>query len=290
MYSMTGFGKGTAAMDGREVTIELKSVNHRFLDVAMRLPHTLNYLEEPIRSCLQARLSRGHVEVWITYNNTRKDATAVKADLNVLSAYMDAFASIKAQYDLRDELSLMDVARLPEVMKVQEAEEDTEAVTALTCRATEAALDAMIAMRAAEGVKMRTDIAGRCDTVRGLLREVEAYAPSVVEEYRARLKKSIEKLTEGAYDESRFNQEVAFFADKCAIDEEIVRLHSHLDHVLEAVDLAEPVGRKLDFLVQEMNRETNTIGSKAQNIHILNNVVLMKSEIEKLREQVQNIE
>jgi len=287
---MTGFGKGCTIADGREFIVELKAVNHRFLDVNMRLPRSLAFLEDDIRKAIQARLSRGHIEVWVTYNNTRKDAHMVNADMGILTAYMTAFEEIKSNYAVTDDISMSAIARLPEVFTVRESDDDMEIVKDLCRDATGEACGAAIVMRAAEGKKLQEDIALRLKNIKDALAQIEERAPLVVNDYRERLNKRIYELLDGQFDEARFNQEVAFFADKCAIDEEIVRLYAHISHAYETFSLQEPVGRKLDFLVQEMNREANTIGSKASNMDILNNVVIIKSEIEKLREQIQNIE
>ena len=291
MYSMTGYGKGTAAIDGREITVELKSVNHRFLDVGMRLPRHLTFLEDVLRTVLANRLSRGHVDVFVNYRNTRSDARTVNIDVPLMAAYVAAAHDANASLGLPDDLSLTAALRLPDVAEVREADEDTDAVVALTKQALSLAIDALRKMRKAEGDRLGVDLTARCETVLTLTEEVAVRAPAVVEEYRAKLNERIETLLGGVeVDRARLATEVALFADRASIDEEIVRLRSHVASMRQLLVEDEPVGRKLDFVVQEMNREFNTIGSKANDAELTSRVLLGKAEIEKIREQIQNIE
>jgi len=291
MYSMTGYGKGSASSDGREMTVELKSVNHRYLDVGMRLPRHLSFLEDPIRSALTNRLSRGHVDVFVNYRNLRSDARTVEIDAPLLSAFVAAARQANETLGLRDDLSLTAALRLPDVSNVRETDEDTDAVLSLLNSAFNNAIDAILVMREQEGDRLRVYL-DRCnDTVESLTEQIAKRAPIVVNEYRAKLDERIAILLGNVeVDRARLATEVALFADKASIDEEITRLHSHIAQMRILLTDKEPAGRKLDFVVQEMNREFNTIGSKANDGELTKLVLTGKAEIEKIREQVQNIE
>jgi len=291
MYSMTGYGKGSSSSDGREMTVELKSVNHRYLDVGMRLPRHLSFLEDPIRSALTNRLSRGHVDVFVNYRNLRSDARTVEIDAPLLSAFVAAARQANETLGLRDDLSLTAALRLPDVSNVRETDEDTDAVLSLLNSAINNAIDAILVMREQEGDRLRVYL-DRCnDTVESLTEQIAKRAPIVVNEYRAKLDERIAILLGNVeVDRARLATEVALFADKASIDEEITRLHSHIAQMRILLTDKEPAGRKLDFVVQEMNREFNTIGSKANDGELTRLVLTGKAEIEKIREQVQNIE
>ncbi|HOV70345.1 MAG TPA: YicC family protein, partial [Clostridia bacterium] len=229
--------------------------------------------------------------VWITYNNNRTDACSVRVDKGLLEAYLKAFDVLKSEYNIPDDVSTTSVARLPDVLVVEEPDDDIEAISDLARKAAQAAVNEVIAMRQSEGERLKADLIKYVQTIAEALESIKQKAPQVVTEYSQKLKKSITELLDGAVpDETRFDQEVAYFADRCSIEEETVRLSGHIEHVIQTLESSQPVGRKLDFLIQEMNREANTIGSKASDMEIINNVVLIKGEIEKLREQVQNIE
>lgn len=291
MYSMTGYGRGSAARDGRELTIELKSVNHRYLDVGMRLPRHLAFLEDPIRSGLASRLSRGHVDVFVNYRNTRSDARTVEINAPLLTAYLASAREINTELGLRDDLTLSAALRLPDVTELRETDEDPDAVLSLLASAMDGAIAQLTDMRRLEGERLKADLMQRADTIATLTAEIEKRAPLVVEEYRVKLSERIEKLLAGVeVDRARLATEVALFADRASIDEEIVRLKSHVQQSLLLFDSCEPAGRKLDFVVQEMNREFNTIGSKANDGALTGLVLDGKAELEKIREQIQNIE
>lgn len=291
MYSMTGFGKGTCAVDGRELTVELKSVNNRFLDISMRLPRTLGALEEPFRRAMQQRLNRGHVDVFVNYRNTRSDARCVYLDTQLMEAYVQQARKAAEALSLTDDLTLSKVLSLPDVAEIVPGEEDEEALLALGEKAVNLAIDALLKMRLGEGERLKLDLQERIERMEGYAAAIEQRAPGVAEDYRRKLTERIEELVqETEVDRSRLATEIALFADRAAIDEEIVRLKSHLVHFRELLKASEPVGRKMDFLIQEMNRECNTIGSKANDAALTDLVLLCKAEIEKLREQIQNIE
>ncbi len=291
MYSMTGYGKGSASSDGREIAVELKSVNHRYLDVGMRLPRHLTFLEDPIRTALSGRLSRGHVDVFVNYRNLRSDARSVEIDAPLLAAFVSAAREANRTLGLQDDLSLAAALRLPDVSNVREADEDTDAVLSLLNSAIQTAIDQLLSMREQEGVRLLAYLNACNDTVESLTEKIALRAPVVVEEYRVKLDERISVLIGGVeVDRARLATEVALFADKASIDEEISRLRSHIAQMRALFADEEPAGRKLDFVVQEMNREFNTIGSKANDGELTKLVLAGKAEIEKIREQVQNIE
>lgn len=290
MLSMTGYGRCQMEADGREITVEVKSVNHRFLDISFRLPRTLSFLDDAVRKGVNARLARGHVDVFVNYVNHRQDAREVRVDTGLALAYKAAFSELTQVLACENDMALSDYARLPDVLTVEECAEDQQAVRELFSKALDGALDMLIAMRAQEGESMKRDILDKAARIEEIRNKIAERAPLVVTEYRDKLHQRIAQITEGEIDEARLITEVAVFADRAAIDEELVRLVSHIRQIRQTVELEEPVGRKLDFLVQELNREVNTIGSKASDTNIAQYVVDAKGEIEKLREQVQNIE
>lgn len=291
MYSMTGFGKGTAANDGRELTVELKSVNNRFLDVGTRLPRQLSFLEDTIRASVSAGLSRGHVDVFVNYRNDRSDSKTVKIDEKLAKAYFEAAKALEEQFGIRNDCTASSVLRLPDVTEIVNADEDTEAIIALAKEAAEAAVENLRLMRLAEGMRLKKDLSEHEQNLKDILAGIEERAPLVPQEYREKLNARIaEVLTGTDIDKARLATEVALYADHAAIDEEIARMKSHFAHFDALLEDSEPTGRKFDFLVQEMNRECNTIGSKANDSALTDLVLAAKAEIEKLREQIQNIE
>ncbi len=291
MKSMTGYGKGVAVSDGRELTVELKSVNHRFLDVSMRLPRVLSCIEDPLRQAIAARLSRGHVDVFVNYRNTRDDAKDVRIDENLLLAYIVRACEANEKLNLTYDLTLSNALRLPDVTEIVPADEDVDALIALAKEAADLALDGLIEMRIAEGARLRSALLSGINAMDGYREEILARAPFVAEDYRKKLNERIEAvLGDAEIDRARLATEVALFADRCCIDEELVRLKSHIAQFCAYLDMTEPVGRNMDFIVQEMNRECNTIGSKANDAALTKAVLACKAEIEKLREQIQNVE
>ncbi len=289
MHSMTGYGRAMCEIDGRQLTVELKSVNHRFLDVNFRMPRGLMFLEEEARKRIAAKLARGHVEVFMTYRNLRTDSKTVRVDEALLAAYMQAFDRISAA-GLTDDRALMNVARFPDVLVVEEAPEDQDALRNLLAQTLDEALDQLQAMRAREGLEMKKDLSFRVEEIARITDAIEARYPETVQEYTERLRASVRELIGAEIDENRLVMEVAVMADRSAIAEEIVRLNSHLHQLRELFERPEPIGRRIDFIVQELNREVNTISSKSQDIPITRLAVDAKAEIEKLREQLQNVE
>ena len=284
---MTGYGRCVRVRDGRSLTVELKSVNHRFLDISLRMPRCFLFLEDEARKAVGRRLARGHVDVFCTYRNQREDARAVQVDEGLIRAYLRATDGLAG---LTDDRSVMGVLSLPEVVQVVETEEDREALRALLLETLEGALDEATAMRAVEGEALQRDLNARADALEKIARAIAARAPQTLIAYRERLRANVEELLGGQLDESRLVQETAIMADRLAIDEELVRLESHIAQLRALTGDPAPAGRRLDFLAQEFNREVNTIASKSQDIEITRLAMEGKAEIEKLREQVQNVE
>lgn len=290
MQSMTGYGRFRLSKDGREMTVEVKSVNHRFLDISSKLPRNLSFLDDSLRKEIAEQLSRGHVDVFVNYSNMRDDAKEVRIDLPLALSYLKTVRELKETADVPGELSVTDFIRLPDVLSIIEAEEDQQAVRELFVSAIRSALTSLVKMRRDEGEHLKKDILDKLNRITQIRESISKRAPEIVKGYQEKLAQRLAKLVDGQIDESRFITEVAIFADRAAIDEELVRLESHVLQVRNTVGENNPVGKKLDFLVQEMNREFNTIGSKAMDAEIAQLVVEAKGEIEKLREQVQNVE
>ena len=289
--SMTGFGRGDCQEDGKEFQVEIKTVNHRYSDVFIKMPRQIGFLEEKVRDMVGKAVSRGKIDVYITYNNFGDDSKYVMFDEALAKTYISAVEALRDKFSLRDDISVSLISKYPDVLKVEQAEEDEEKLWLMLKAAVENALSSLITMREIEGEGLKTDLLARALYIEKILREISLRAPDVVKEYKLKLETRIKDLLDQQnMDESRLAIEIAIFADRCSIDEEIVRLGSHLSQMREALNIQQPIGRKLDFLIQEMNREINTIGSKANDLAITRNVVEIKSEIEKMREQVQNIE
>lgn len=294
MRSMTGYGRRQMSRDGREMTVEVKTVNHRFLDLSCRLPRALSFAEDAVRRQIGAALRRGHVDVNVTYLNLRQDAREVRLDEGLVLQYKEAILSARqiARKE-RSGITNEDVAWIvaqPDVVQVTVKEEDQEAVLALLTDTLSAALADVIAMRDKEGSALRDDLTLHLQEVARIREEIAALAPRVPILYQEKLKARVAELGVQEVDPQRLAQEVALMADKCAIDEELSRLQSHIGQMQDAIGAEGETGRRLDFLTQELNREVNTIGSKASDAEITRYVVAAKSEIEKLREQVQNVE
>ncbi len=291
LKSMTGYGRGEADTDGRKVVVELKSVNHRFCEVVVRVPRIINFFEERIRKVIQGSIKRGRVDAYISIEDTADRTPQVKVDKALAVAYYKSMEELQQILPVSGNIELRDIICLPNVVLLEEPEEDIEALWQAIETALKAALDELINMRAAEGERLACDIEKRVNIIAELNKMIRNRAPLVVEEYKARLNQRLaEWQGQGMLDENRMAAEVALFAERANITEEVVRLDSHLKQMTECLKSRDAVGRKLDFLLQEMNREINTIGSKANDLEISNAVVEAKSELEKIREQVQNIE
>lgn len=291
MQSMTGFGRADVEIDGRQISAEVKSVNHRYLDINIRLPRFMGFLEEDVRQMVRDRLNRGRVDVFINYQTVRDDAKAVEVNMPVIRCFLSAAEEIEMSAGIENDITMADILSLPEVVRIKDAEEDEEAMKALVAQAVFGALDKVDAAREKEGTALKADIEMRLNMLKEFNLKIERHSETVVDEYRDKLKSRLKELIEATgLDESRFNTEVAIFADKCNITEEIIRLKSHLNTFSKDLEKSEPCGRRFDFLVQELNREFNTIGSKSSDVMITETVIKAKSELEKIREQIQNIE
>ena len=289
--SMTGYGRARETLNGRDITVEVRSVNNRYLDCTVKMPRTYVFAEDAIKTRVQKAISRGKVDVFVTIDTTAADVSVVAVNEPLARSYYEALMKLKETFSLDGEITPMSLAKFPDVLAVTRAEEDLETVAADICAVLEQALQAYNAMRAVEGERLADDIAARVTTIESVVSKVEERSPQTVAEYRARLtNKMNEVLQSTTIDESRILTEAAIFADKIAVDEETVRLRSHIAQLRAMLQDSQPVGRKLDFLIQEVNRECNTIGSKCNDLTIAQDVVNMKAEVEKIREQVQNIE
>lgn len=289
--SMTGYGRGNNILHGREITVEIRAVNHRYFEFSSRLSRSLGFVEDKLKAMLQGKISRGKVEVSVYVVNVEAADEKVTINREIVREYVEALRSVKQEFDLKDKLSLADVLRIPDAFTVVKAEADPEQLWEDIKLTAQQALDGFISMREAEGERMRQDISSRLDTIEKWVEAIEQRSPKLVEEYRNRLYDRLSEVLNSAnIEESRILTEAAIFSEKTAVDEETVRLKSHIAQFREMLKQSEPVGRKLDFLLQEMNRETNTIGSKVQDLEVTRIVVDQKSELEKIREQIQNIE
>ena len=288
---MTGYGRGQATVDGTDILVEIKSVNNRYYDFSARLPRMYGYLEEKLKTFLSGSISRGKIEVSVSIYNSGSKSEEISINLDVANGYINALREANETLGLTDDITLSYVSRFPEVFIVKKIIEDEESVWNNIKPVAEEAVAKFVSMRETEGEKMKEDLSSRLDFILSKVEEVEKLSPATTENYRNRLYQKLKDiLSDNNIDEQRILTEAAIFSEKVAVDEETVRLRSHISQFRELLETNEPVGRKLDFLVQEMNRESNTIGSKAQDIAITKIVVDVKSEIEKIREQIQNIE
>ncbi len=293
IFSMTGYGKGVAEQDGRKATVELKSVNHRFLDLGLKLPKSLMFAEDGLRKAIQKSISRGHIDLFISFDDDReKQQNAFKVDYDLAAKYVLAARELQGRCLIQNNFYVSEVMRMPDVItRETEEEEDEDFIARLVMQACAHALDSLNVMRRREGESLAKDLLAKLDNIEATIPKIEQLAPKTLEEYRDKLSARIkEYLQEVPLDEDKLLNEVAFFSDRICIDEEITRLHTRISHFKEILKDGGAVGKKLDFIVQEMNRETNTIGSKCNNAQITECVIFLKSEIEKMREQVQNLE
>ena len=289
--SMTGYGRAREMRNGRDITVEVRSVNNRYLDCAVKMPRAYIFAEDRMKARVQQAISRGKVDVFVTIDASAADAAVVAVNEPLARGYYDALTRLKTMFDLSGDITPEVLAKFPDVLAVTKAEEDVEAIAADICAVLDDALAAYNAMRAVEGEKLAADVAGRITTIEAVVGKVEERSPQTVAAYRQRLEAKMQEVLQSTtIDESRILTEAAIFADKIAVDEETVRLRSHIAQLQAMLVSGEPVGRKLDFLIQEVNRECNTIGSKCNDLTIAQDVVNMKAEVEKIREQVQNME
>ena len=288
---MTGYGRGEANLNGRPITVELRSVNNRYLDCTVKLPRIYVFAEDAVKSRVQSRISRGKVDVYITIGPSANGDVAISVNKPVADGYYAALKDLRDTYGLRDDISVSLLSRFQDVFLVEKTQEDLEALSADICSVLDLALDDFDAMRTREGEKLCQDVRSRAATIEGLVSKVEKRSPGIVADYRAKLVARMNEVLQNTQiDESRILTEAAIYADKVAVDEETVRLRSHLSQLDHMLSQGGAIGRKLDFLIQEFNREANTIGSKCSDIETAGYVVDIKAEIEKIREQIQNIE
>lgn len=289
--SMTGYGRATALLEGREITVELKSVNNRYLDCQVKLPRLYSYAEEAVKAAVQSVTTRGKVDVFITVNSVGGSEIKVSLNKPVFEGYLAVMRDMVNEYGVKDDISVSAMARLNDVFLVEKQEEDAESVTSDIVSVVNEALKGFDEMRAREGLALQKDVESRAAVIENLVGKVEERSPETVVAYRARLEQKLrEVLDNRGYDESRVITETAVFADKIAVDEETVRLRSHLSQLKTMLEGGSPIGRKMDFLMQELNREANTISSKCNDASVAMYAVDIKAELEKIREQIQNIE
>lgn len=289
--SMTGYGRARETLNKRDITVEVRSVNNRYLDCTVKLPRAYVFAEDGIKACVQKAVSRGKVDVFVTIDATGADEAVVAVNEGLAKGYFDALNLLQERFGLKNDITAAALAKFPDVLTVTKAEEDLESIAADICAVLDKALSAYNAMRAVEGGKLADDIGARADTIEKCVGIVEERSPQTVTEYREKLTAKMQEVLESAaIDENRILQEAAIYADKIAVDEETVRLRSHIAQLRSMLQSVKPVGRDMDFLVQEFNRECNTIGSKCKDLKITETVLQMKAEVEKIREQVQNVE
>ena len=289
--SMTGYGRAVETVNGREFTVELRSVNNRYLDCSVRLPRLLSFAEDAVKQAVKASVSRGKVDVFISLRSEAEDDVQVNLNRGVLEGYLAAMRQMVTEFGVQDDISVSTVSRLPDVFAVEKKEVDEDQLLSDLLQAVSKALEGYDAMRTREGAALDADLRSRGETILSLVSQVEQGNGQTVADYRARLENKLREVLENTnIDESRILTEAAIFADKVAVDEETVRLRSHLQQMNSMLDGGGAIGRKLDFLLQEMNREANTIGSKCTDVRLARIVVDIKAELEKIREQTQNIE
>ena len=289
--SMTGYGRAREMRNGRDITVEVRSVNNRYLDCTVKMPRAYIFAEDRMKARVQQAISRGKVDVFVTIDASAADEAVVAVNEPLARGYYEALTRLKTMFSLPGEVTPEVLAKFPDVLAVTKAEEDVEAIAADICAVLDDALAAYNDMRAVEGEKLAADVAGRVTTIETVVGRVEERSPQTVAAYRQRLEAKMQEVLQSTtIDEGRILTEAAIFADKIAVDEETVRLRSHIAQLRAMLASDEPVGRKLDFLIQEVNRECNTIGSKCSDLTIAQDVVNMKAEVEKIREQVQNME
>lgn len=291
MKSMTGYGTAETMYKGKKITVEIKSVNSRYSDISVKMPRLYGFLEAPVKKAVAGYTSRGKIDVFINVDSSADEAKEVNVNVNLAKAYCEAIGKIGVATNTTADVNAVTLARLPDVLTIDSEDEDAEEMTRVVLEALDEAGKIYVKMREDEGYNMLLVLTQHLNVIEKTVNIIEENAPEIVTAYRARIEARMKEIMGSVpYDESRLLTEVALFADKVNIDEEIARLKSHIDQMREMFKSEEPIGRKMDFLIQEMNREINTTGSKCNNLSIARNVIDVKAEIEKLREQVQNIE
>lgn len=291
MYSMTGYGKGEAEQNNIKIAVEVKSVNHRFLDLGIKLPRLLISFEDGIRNHIKSRIARGHIDVFVSYKCGENEASEVTYNANLVQKYIDMANEISKKYHVKNDFAISNLFAIKDIVSEDETTIDNELVQSLIIKALDEALDKLVVMRGNEGAKIQKDLFEKLDILQSVVAKIQEYAPLQVSNYRDKLRARVQEgLGDLQIDEMKLMNEIVFYADKVATDEEFTRLNAHIAHFREIATKDGAIGRSLDFITQEMNRESNTIGSKCSDLAVSNYVLTLKTEIEKIREQIQNIE
>jgi len=289
--SMTGYGKASDSTNLRNYEIQIKSVNHRYLDISVKMPKELSYLEEEIKKEISSKAKRGKIDVFVTFENNSLEGKDIKINSELARIYINELRNLAEQENISADIQVNDIARYPDVLKIQQSSENDEVIKSEILNVVKEATDGLIEMRQTEGIKISEDLLKRLNIIKQKVDEISKLSTGLIDEYVVKLKERIKQILKTQeIDERRLAEEVVIYADKCSIEEEVTRLDSHIQQFKTLLNSNEAIGKKLDFLTQEMNRETNTIGSKANNLEITNRVIDIKTEIENIREQVQNIE
>ena len=288
--SMTGYGRANVSKNEREYQIEIKSVNHRYLDVSIKMPRQLSYLEETIKKEISSKVKRGKIDVFVTFENNSAEGKEIKINTELAKAYIDELKKLAEKENILADIQVTDISKYPDVLNIQNSQDD-ETIKEEVIETIKNATESLVQMREVEGTKISEDLTERLDKIQLKINEISKLSTGLIEEYVVKLEERIKEILKNQeVDKSRLAQEVVIYADKCSIEEEVTRLNSHISQFKTLLNSNEAIGKKLDFIVQEMNRETNTIGSKANKLEITNGVIDIKTEIENIREQVQNIE
>lgn len=288
--SMTGYGRAKLSKDDREYQIEIKSVNHRYLDISVRIPKQLSYLEETIKKEIAKKVKRGKIDVFVTFENNSLEGKEIKINTELAKAYIDELKKLAEKENILSDIQVTEISKYPDVLNIQSSQDD-EKITEEVLETITIATDNLVQMRETEGNKISEDLLKRLNIINKKVEEIAKLSTGLIEEYVVKLEERIKEILKNQeIDKARLAQEVVIYADKCSIEEEVTRLNSHISQFKNLLNSNEAIGKKLDFIIQEMNRETNTIGSKANNLEITNGVIDIKTEIENIREQVQNIE
>ena len=289
MKSMTGFGRARLERENRTYNIEIKSVNHRYNDITVKMPKGISYLEEKVKKEISSKISRGKVDVYITFDNNSSEGKNIKINKEIASIYIKELKTLAQENDIKEDISVTEIFKFPDVLSIENVE-DEELIWSELYTCLDNAITSLMEMRKREGNKIKEDLEKRIEKISEKVNEISTYSTRLVEEYVVKLTRIKEILNTDVVDKDRLAQEIVIYADKCSVEEEITRLKSHMIQFKELINMDTPIGKKIDFLIQEMNRETNTIGSKSGNLLITNLVIDIKTELEDIREQVQNIE
>ena len=291
LRSMTGFGRGRFQNDSREYIVEIKSVNNRYSDISIKMPKSISFLEENVKKMITTAISRGKVEVFITFINNSEKGKSIQINRELAKIYIDEMKKLSAETDVSCNINITDIFKMPDVLTTSLNEDDEELIASELSKCTENAINAFVQMRETEGQKIKEDLQKRINYISDKIDKISSISLGLVKEYIDKLEKRVNELLKpNVVDEARLAQEVVIYSDKCSVEEEITRMKSHIAQFIHLLDEDKSNGKRIDFLIQEMNRETNTIGSKANNLEITNHVVDIKTEIENIREQIQNIE